>query len=294
VPNNFSAILAEIAKVPLERAEVKLSTKVIAIKTKAGPATGSTIVELTTHGGETLQFDAAVVTTPLGWLKLNKSVFEPRLEKDLVQAIDDISVGHLEKVYITFPNAFWKHEPVTNREGEPKHLDHAIWLAPGYARDTNPFGWPIEAYNLAAVGANSHPTLLLYTFGDLSKHICSIVHHTPDKDEQYDALDEFFRPYYSLLPHYNPQDPDCKPKGYLASTWRYDEMAGYGSYSNMQVGINGADRHVQRLQDGMPDRGLFFAGEHVSPIEERGTMGGAWFSGELAAKKIADKYGVLQ
>lgn len=291
MPNNFSAILAEAAKVPLEKAEVKLSTKVTSFKAKAGAEKGTTVVEITTGGGEALLFDDVVVTIPLGWLKVNKNAFEPPLEHDLAQAIDDISVGHLEKVYISFPKTFWRRE--VDADGDEGHRDHTFWLTPRYARDTNPFGWPIEAYDLAGLGANAHPTLLVYTFGDLSKHISSIAHNTPDRDERHKALDQFFEPYYSLLPNYNAQDANCKPKGYLASTWRFDEFAGYGSYSNMQVGIDGADRHIQRLQDGMPGRGIWFAGEHVSPIEERGTMGGAWMSAELAVKKILDKHSFL-
>lgn len=124
--NNFSAILAEIARIPLEKAEMKLNTKVTTFNSRAGLATGSTVVELTTQSGEMLRFDAAVVTTPLGWLKLNKDAFKPPLSKGLIQAIDGISVGHLEKIYIHFPKAFWGSEPVVNADGEPKHLDHTI------------------------------------------------------------------------------------------------------------------------------------------------------------------------
>jgi len=116
------------------------------------------------------------------------------------------------------------------------------------------------------------------------------VHENPDKDKQYAVLDEFFKPYYSRMPYYDPDEKDCTPKGYLASTWRYDELAGYGSYCNMQVGIDGADKHIQSLQDGMPERGLWFAGEHAAPIEERGTVGGAYLSAGIAAEKIIAKY----
>jgi monoamine oxidase len=166
-----------------------------------------------------------------------------------------------------------------------------IWLTPRYAKDTNPFSWPIEAYDLMALESeNSHPTLLIYTFGELSAHICSLVQHNPDKTGQYAALDEFFKPYYSRMPSYSPDEPDCQPKGYLASSWRYDELAGYGSYCNMQVEIDGADRHIQTLQDGMPERGIWFAGEHAAPIEERGTVGGAYMSAEIAAAKIVAKH----
>lgn len=143
---------------------------------------------------------------------------------------------------------------------------------------------------MALESENSHPTLLIYTFGELSAHICSLVHDNPDKTKQYAALDAFFRPYYSRMPSYSPDEPDCQPKGYLASTWRHDPLAGYGSYSNMQVGVDGADRHIITLQDGIPERGIWFAGEHAAPIEERGTVGGAYMSAEIAAAKIVSKH----
>lgn len=143
---------------------------------------------------------------------------------------------------------------------------------------------------MALGGEDSHPTLLIYTFGELSAHICFLVRDNPDKDMQYTVLDEFFRPYYSRLPSYSPDEPDCRPKGYLASTWRYDELAGYGSYCNMQVEIDGAEKHIQCLQDGLPGRGVWFAGEHAAPIEERGTVGGAYLSAEIAAAKIVAKH----
>jgi monoamine oxidase len=62
----------------------------------------------------------------------------------------------------------------------------------------------------------------------------------------------------------------------------------------MQIGIDGADRHIQCLQDGMPERGIWFAGEHAAPIEERGTVGGAWLSGEIAAQKIVAKHRAIE
>jgi hypothetical protein len=293
---NFSKILKEIARIPLAKANVRLETKVTSIKSR--PDEGSDAVEVSTAKGDRLRFDAVVVTTPLGWLKLNKAVFDPPLMPTIDAAIDAISVGHLEKVYIHFPTAFWGNEAVmirSDKDGalEPKHLDHTIWLTPRYARETNPFSWPIEAYNLAALEENAHPTLLVYTFGDLSKHICALWHDAKTEVERHEKLDAFFKPYYSLLPNFDPTKAECKPKGYLASQWRYDEFAGYGSYSNMQVGIDNADKHVVAFQEGMPERRVWFAGEHVSPIEERGTMGGAWLSGELAAKLVVETLGTL-
>lgn len=294
---NFSKILTEIARIPLAKADLRLNTKVTAIKVIN--TSSSQDVEITTQHGASLRFNAAVVTLPLGVLKLNKSLFEPPLPPSINSAINNISVGHLEKVYIHFPRAFWGNQPVLvpaadNKSGdasEQKFLDHTIWLTPRYSRETNPFSWPIEAYNLAALEENAHPTLLVYTFGELSKHVCALWHDAKTEEDRYEKLDAFFKPYYSLLPNFDQEDAGCKPKGYLASQWRYDEFAGYGSYSNVQIGSTDVDKHVTSFQQGMPGRRIWFAGEHVSPIEERGTMGGAWLSGELAAKHVMGALG---
>lgn len=94
---NFKAILAEIAKLPLEKADLHLNTKVVGVKTVDRSASGSKVCVIT-EAGENLYFDEVVMTAPLGWLKLNKNIFEPALPARLEAGIDGISVGHLEKV----------------------------------------------------------------------------------------------------------------------------------------------------------------------------------------------------
>ncbi|KAH7398600.1 hypothetical protein BKA66DRAFT_407536 [Pyrenochaeta sp. MPI-SDFR-AT-0127] len=291
VTSDFASILAKAAEGLQQIADIQLGTRATHFRSRVRLNQEMAGVEISTSDGEPQRFDEVVITCPLGWLKINKHAFEPPLESRLLESIDAISVGHLEKVYITFPKAFWRLD--VGQDG--KSLDHIIWLSPQYTPDTNPFHWPLEAYDLAAFGAKtSHPTLLVYTFGDLSAHISSIVHCHPDKETQYAHLDRFFQPYYCRLPHFDAKDADCRPKGYLASAWRYDELAGYGSYCNMQVDIDRADEHIRRIQQGMPERGFWLAGEHAAPIEERGTVGGAWMSGKMTAEKILTKYGRIQ
>lgn len=38
------------------------------------------------------------MTTPLGWLKHNRDIFDPPLPPRISSGIDAVSVGHLEKV----------------------------------------------------------------------------------------------------------------------------------------------------------------------------------------------------
>lgn len=55
-------------------------------------------MNVVTDDGRSQTFDGVVMTTPLGWLKRNKEGFTPSLDRRLLDAIDSISVGHLEKV----------------------------------------------------------------------------------------------------------------------------------------------------------------------------------------------------
>ena len=94
--SNFAAILAEIARVPLQLADVRLSEQLKHLTLQGEDGKRSLLLE--TDKGEKLTFDEVVMTTPLGWLKRHQSAFSPPLTATLVDAINEISVGHLEKV----------------------------------------------------------------------------------------------------------------------------------------------------------------------------------------------------
>lgn len=55
-------------------------------------------VKIQVAGGQTLEFDEAVVTAPLGWLQRHLDAFEPALPARTAKAIQSISYGCLEKV----------------------------------------------------------------------------------------------------------------------------------------------------------------------------------------------------
>ena len=97
IETNYKAIFDEIARLPLEKADMRLNTKVIGVKTVERSSTENRVC-LVTEAREDLYFDEVVVTAPLGWLKRNKHIFDPPLPARLEAGIDGISVGHLEKV----------------------------------------------------------------------------------------------------------------------------------------------------------------------------------------------------
>ena len=98
-------------------------------------------------------------------------------------------------------------------------------------------------------------------------------------------LEEFFEPYYSRLPGYGKT---CAPLRFLATEWCNDEFAGNGSYSNFQVGMTNAAHDVEAIRHGMPEKHIYFAGEHTAPVDGLGTVAGAYTSGEKVARRIIE------
>ena len=312
--DTYKDILANVAKLPLEKADVRYGKKVVGIRAaESSDEDGS--VAVTTADGETREYDEVVVTAPLGWLKRNKEAFSPSLPPRLAQAIDAISYGNLEKFYLSFPRAFWRGPDVVvggggggsdaRANGSPQHQDAMpdgdgpggnpnffYWLHPLYAQDSNPQLWMQEAVDLSAVDApHAQPTLLFYTFGPCSKHLTSLLAESPASSHD-DLLKSFFEPYYSRLPFYSAESADCVPSAVLGTNWSADEMAGYGSYSNFQVGLTAADVDIEVMREGMPDRRIWLAGEHTAPFVASGTVAGAYWSGEVVAERIVvDAYG---
>ena len=182
-------------------------------------------------------------------------------------------------------------------EDDTAPQDHASpgfthWLPPAYSLDTNPNRWSQESVDLATLPEScSHPTLLYYTFGDQSQSFSKEFAALPSQDERAAYLTKFFKPYYSLLPHYVDESPDCTPISCIGTNWVADELAGYGSYCNFQIGLQEGDKYIEVMREGLPDRGLWFAGEHTSPFVALGTISGAYMSGEAVAKRIVETYG---
>lgn len=192
------------------------------------------------------------------------------------------------QIYITFPKAFWLG---SDDAGRSVH-GFCQWLSPTYDPN-NPRKWNQEVVDLASLSrSSSHPTLLFYTFGDASKFLTDKVSKLDSKPKKDAFLFEFFRPYYSRLPHYSDSSPECQPSGCLATDWLHDDLAGNGSYTNFQVGLESGDSDVEVLREGLPDAGLWFAGEHTAPFVALGTVTGAYWSGESAGRRIAERYGL--
>ena len=115
----------------------------------------------------------------------------------------------------------------------------------------------------------------------------------PSQRQKDAHLTKFFKPYFSLLPHYEEVSEDCKPISLLATNWVNDDLAGNGSYSTFRTGLKEGDRDIEIMREGLPDRGLWFAGEHTAPFIALGTVTGAYWSGEAVGNRITEAYGMI-
>lgn len=325
--DSYYKILQRLMAPVVEGAAIKFNSRVSKIKSKlenmgithAHPSivcetfrgADSSSDERTNKGSEQI-FDELVVTTPLGWLQRNPNAFEPQLPQRISKAISALGYGNLDKVYISFPSAFWNtpvdHDasiPPTNNQqtvpnitattapihqastiseeilaNDPNFPGFATFLAPDYARETNPMHANQELLNFAALpGECSQPTLLFYIYGEFANHVASIVSdlsHRPLKgpaDPAYiQVLWPLFEPYVALLPNYDTKSSECQPVDMLATAWVNDELAGNGSYTNFPVGLTEGDEDVETIREGLPERGLWFAGEHTAPFVALGTV----------------------
>jgi Flavin containing amine oxidoreductase len=316
VGSTYKNILNHIEQSALKHADLHLNSPVVKIQAANRDVSSARQITVTVESGQKYHFDDVIVTCPLGWLKKNKSIFSPSLPPRLSSAIDSISYGRLEKIYVTFPRAFW-HIPterksaggtgitvangpeiVLGNEGDRYPPAFTQWLEPSYVKAPAEDGsWNMQCVSLAALPPNcAHPTLLFYIYGPCSEFVVSKTKDMDESSSEYhDFLDNFVRPFYSLLPGYATSSDECKPTAFRASKWISDDYAGNGSYANFQVGLEAGDKDIETMRIGMgPERGVWFAGEHTAPFVGLGTTTGAYWSGERAAGQICDLYGLGQ
>ncbi|KAF2224968.1 amine oxidase [Elsinoe ampelina] len=286
--STYQKIVERLGQATLQRCNLRLSEEVTCVRTPA--ASDKIIVQ--TAGGE-IEFDAVIFTTPLGWLKRNQQTFYPSLSPRLGQAIENIGYGNLDKVFVSFSSAFWMGGPRRNDEEHHVVPIETLFLKPEYAPSTNPHRWRQEMVSLASLPEGyAHPTIMFYVYGEWGRQVTARVRSLrQDSVEYYRTLQELFEPYYSKLPNFDQSSADCLPKRFLSTDWQDDEFAGYGSYCNFPVGLENGAEAIEVLRQGMPERGIWFAGEHTAPFEGLGTVTGAYWSGERVAEQICERYG---
>ncbi|KID83272.1 Amine oxidase [Metarhizium guizhouense ARSEF 977] len=313
VASTYKNIIQLIGKTARSADAIQLGQEVVKVQTFSRNSDNKAVaIELA--GGQVKTFDEVVISCPLGWLKRHKSAFKPCLPLRLEQAIDSIGYGALEKVFVSFPTAFWQEakdsggaasSTLVAREEASRFI---FWhfLSPSYHPLTKHLGsWTQEFVALSGLpGAHAHPTLVFYVAPPCSRHLMpSFAGLFPHSDAYNAILRSFTEPFYSRMPNYDAASPACRPTLFLGSQWQNDPFAGYGSYVSFQVGLERADEDLKILRSGGGrgatggnlmgnDRGVWFAGEHTAPLCGLGTTTGAWWSGERAARDVLEVYGM--
>lgn len=261
------------------------------------------MVVKTTDGD--FSFDEVVFTVPLGCLKEGSPTFCPDLPRNVTRAIANASYSRLEKAFIAFATPFWEqsdtnsaHTPLTTESTFPMFT---YFLHPAYASKTQE-SWTLEMIALsspAIFGTQAQPVLVFHLWGESASHVTSaITRLDPSSDEYYNVISVLFRPFYSRLPNFQATHPDCVPVAVLATNWQNDKFAGYGSYTNFMTDHRGGgpkdnpaiDDDVRIMRRGVPERGIWFAGEHTAPFVALGTSTGAYWSGEAVATRICEAH----
>lgn len=296
VAGTYKNILEEISRTAKdkEKMELRLQTEIVHFLSQEGEDQKVTI---TTSTGEQHSFNDVVITCPMGWLKRNHAkAFTPALPPCLSSAIESINYGRLEKLYVTFPSAFWVSEDDTATPDLSSHPIFTHFHDPAYVPHSKAEAWNQSVLSLAHLpDPVAHPTLLFYMYGACGTHLVnSIASLTPHSEPYNTILDAFARPYYSLLPHYSSSRASCTPTSFLMTTWQSDRFAGNGSYCNFQTGLLRGDEDIECLRDagGLTSKGVWLAGEHTAPFIALGTTTGAWWSGEGVARRLCAKYGI--
>lgn len=309
VASTYRKILEEIAATAITSATFRLNTQVDRIgNCKHSEVDGHHVSlhvahdephnHISLNGGsdscetdECSCFDEIVLTAPLGWLKINKeTAFSVPLPERMSEAVDNISYGCLEKVYVTFTEAFWD----TPLSEDGTCTGFTLFQSPDYIAHPPAISWSQECVSLATLpGSTAHATLLFYLYGAAARQMVdSITNIPPESSIYYMELDKFFRPLYSKLHNYDVVNSACKPTAFLATQWQNDKLAGYGSYTNCQVGLEAGDKDIEVMRHGLPERALWFAGEHTAPFVALGTTTGAYWAGEAVARRICDLYDI--
>ena len=96
-PDGYDQVIDVVA----EGLEISLEDPVGAVRWGAGG------VDVESSTG-THTVDATIVTVPLGVLQSDTIAFEPGLPDAHIESINRLRMGHLQKVYLQFPEVFWE------------------------------------------------------------------------------------------------------------------------------------------------------------------------------------------
>lgn len=236
-PNGYSQITNGLS----QGLDIRLNEKVTRI------SYGADGVEVETSSG-TFGGEKAIVTLPLGVLKQAAVKFEPSLPESKQAAIDRLSMGVLNKVYLKFPKIFWDEE-----------IENFGYLSESLGEWSD---W------MSFVPYAGVPVLMAFHGGEQGFAIEDL-----SDDEIIAGAMKTLRVLYG--------DEIPEPEGWLITRWGKDPYS-LGAYSHIPPFASGDD--YDALFEPVNDV-LYFAGEATSR-EYPATQHGAYLTGVAAAENI--------
>jgi len=203
-------------------------------------------VTVTTDKGE-FNSKYVISTVSIGVLQSGDIEFSPALPANKLQAIDNIGMGLMNKLYLIFEDDFWDDVTLLNYVTEDQE---SMW----------------EFLNLNALG---EPILLGFTIGDYSHELEKVS----DKEIVDNAM-SVLRNMYG--------EETLEPIDYVRTTWGSDPYA-YGAYSFSKVGMTVSDYNAISAP---VNNQVFFAGEGTF-MDHTATVHGAYLSGLREAANIS-------
>lgn len=205
-------------------------------------------VSVETTDGQIYTADKVIVTVPLGILKAGSIEFIPKLSKTKQRAINRLGMGLMDKLWLEFPEAFWKND---------KDSD---WIC--YASDT-PGVW-VDSLNVHKYVGK--PLIVMFNVGQAAIDMSSL-----SDEEVLESAMAAIRNWYPDAPNY---------VNYARTNWGKDPYS-KGSYPYVKIGASIEDFEFYREFDST-DSKVFFAGDGTV-CGMIGTVHAAYISGVDAA-----------
>ena len=251
-------LLVELLRDSLFADEVMLNQTVSRISIQQDPSTQPP-VQIETADGKIFEGSHVIVTVPLGVLKAGTITFDPPLPTSKQDVIERIGFGSIEKVVMTFKNAFWRRNP--------QKQDHFFSIPDPIASH----GSFIDVSTSSGAGPGS-PTspCLACVFGPPK---AAWVAENPEA-----AVEEVLSELQMMFP-----DTFEPPVATATSNWTTSPFSG-GCYPYTSVDTQPGDfiKFAEPTHDGK----ILFAGDTCAEGVALGYVEGAMAAGERAADAI--------
>jgi len=226
----------------------------IAAGTKVSLSTAVTAITQSADGasvrtstGETITADGCIITLPLGVLKAGGVDFGRALDQRTKSAISRISVGLLDKVFANYQQRWW----------------------------------PSETAQLGVTGAPIARTMSFFPLSAVTDKPLGVGFLGGSWARRLEAAGEQALVDAVVGRLSTGFGPNAETAQTLTTAWQSDPFS-LGSYSYL-----GTEATLEeRTAIGQLNGNVILAGEHTS-INRPSTMDGAWLSGQMAARRLA-------